>query len=255
MLRAGTWWPKSSGWRIDTVSDVRVNILGVIPARGGSKGIPRKNIRPVAGRPLIAYTIEAARKARSLSRVIVSTDDPEIAEVARAWGAEAPFLRPAELARDDTPGPEPIIHAVEWLRDHEGYRPELVMKLQPTSPLREARDIDAAVEIARRRDADSVVSVCALKHHPYWTKAIAPDGRLTTSIPTDRSYASRQELPPMYALAGAIYLVKTAVLLATRNYYTDRTYAYVIPEERALDVDTPWDLRVLEALLRAESPR
>lgn len=229
-----------------------MSVLGVIPARGGSKGIPRKNIRPVAGRPLIAYTIEAARKARSLSRVIVSTDDPEIAEVGRAWGAEVPFLRPAELAGDDTPGPETAIHAVEWLRGHEGRAPEYVMTLNPTSPLREAQDIDAAVAIARRHDADGVVAVCEVKHHPYWTRAITPDGRLTTAVPTDRPYESRQELPPMYALTGAIFLVKTAVLLAVRNYYTDRTYAYVMPPERALDVDTPWDLRVLEALLRAE---
>ena len=133
-------------------------ILGLIPARGGSKALPHKNIRQFAGKPLIAWTIETALACPMLDRTIVSTDDPEIADVSRHWGAEVPFLRPAELARDDTPGIEPVLHAVRWLGENEGYRPDYVMVLQPTSPLRTTEDIEAAIQLARDRQADGVVS-------------------------------------------------------------------------------------------------
>jgi len=225
------------------------DVVAVIPARGGSKAIPRKNIVMVGGRPLIAWTIEAARKARSIARVIVSTDDVEIAEVARGWGAEVPFMRPAELARDDTPGIDPLVHAASWLRD-QGGAPEWVVLLQATSPLRDAADIDAAVELAAQRDADAVIAVTPMRHHPYWCKTLTADGRLGDAIATDRPYTSRQELPPMVAIAGALYLIKTDVLLARRSFFTERTYAYVLAEERALDIDSPWDLRLFKALVR-----
>src|SRR5690349_8046730 len=120
------------------------DVLAVIPARGGSKSIPRKNLAALAGKPLIVWTIEAASASQCLTRVVVSTDDPEITAVAAAAGAEVPFVRPAELAQDETPAIEPILHAVDWLDQHEGYRPDFVMILQPTSPLRQAEDIDAA---------------------------------------------------------------------------------------------------------------
>lgn len=223
-------------------------VVAVIPARGGSKAIPRKNVVTVGGRPLIAYTIEAARQARSIARIIVSTDDAEIAEVARQWGAEVPFTRPAALARDDTPGVEPLVHAAEWLRDHGGV-PAWIMLLQATSPLRDADDIDAAVALAYARDADAVVAVTPVRHHPHWSKKLTADGRLAEAFPSERAYAARQELPDVFGIAGALYLVKTDVLLARKTFYTDRTYGYVLPEDRALDIDTPWDLRVFEALV------
>jgi CMP-N,N'-diacetyllegionaminic acid synthase len=227
-------------------------VVAVIPARGGSKAIPRKNVVAVGGRPLIAYTIEAARAARSVDRVIVSTEDAEIAEVARAWGAEVPFMRPSELARDDTPGIDPLLHAAEWLCDHGGA-PAYVLLLQATSPLRRADDIDAAVALAHEHDAEAVVAVTPMHHHPYWCKILGPDGRLSDAFPAAPGYVARQALPSMMAIAGALYLVKTDVLRSRRTFYTDRTYGYVLPAERALDIDTPWDLHVFEALVQAGS--
>jgi len=225
-------------------------VLGIVPARGGSKAIHRKNIVVVAGKPLIAYTIQAALSADHIDRVIVSTDSQEIAKVARAYGAEVPFLRPPELARDDTPGIVPILHAINWLDEHEGYRPDHVMVLQPTSPFRTAADIEAVIQLARERQADAVVSVCPVHRHPYWMKKITEDGRLTDFLTTDYAYACRQELPSVYALNGAIYLVRRDVLLKRQTFYTERTYAYVMPPERSLDIDTPWDLYLAELILK-----
>jgi N-acylneuraminate cytidylyltransferase/CMP-N,N'-diacetyllegionaminic acid synthase len=228
----------------------QITVLGIIPARGGSKSIPGKNIAMVAGKPLIAYTIQAALDAKSLGRVVVSTDSEEIAEVARSFGAETPFLRPPELAQDDTPGIEPVIHAVRWLDEHESYRPDYVMVLQPTSPLRATEDIEAAVQLARERQADSVVSVCTAQQHPYWMKRVTKDGKLVDFLQTDKAYTSRQSLPSVYALNGAIYLARREILLERKTFYTDRTYAYIMPEERSLDVDIKLDLKLAELLIR-----
>lgn len=234
----------------DTQMNPTGRVLAVIPARGGSKGIPNKNIAPVAGRPLIAWTIAAAQEARCVERVVLTTDSPVIAEVAREYGAETPFLRPPELAEDDTPGIVPILHAVGWLDEHEGYCPDYVMALQPTSPLRTAQDIEAAARLAWEKAADGVVSVCPAKHHPYWMKKIAEDGRMADFLPIDREYTRRQDLPPVYALNGALYLVRREVLVQRETWYTDRTYAYVMPPERSLDVDTPWELYLADLILR-----
>lgn len=225
-------------------------VVGIIPARGGSKAIPKKNVASLAGRPLIAWTITAALCSPALNRVIVSTDDAKIAEVAQQWGAEVPFLRPAELAQDDTSGIEPVLHAVRWLDEHEGYRPDYVMVLQPTSPLRTAEDIEAAMQLARERQADGVVSVCSVHQHPCWMKRITEDGRLTDFLPLDSAYTCRQDLPPVYALNGAIYLARREVLLERQTFYTDRTYGYIMPPERSLDIDTPWDLHLADLILK-----
>lgn len=159
-------------------------------------------------------------------------------------------MRPAELSRDDTPGIEPVLHAVSWLEQHENYCPDYVMLLQPTSPLRTAHDIDSAVAIAREHQADSVVSVTPTHHHPYWCKRITETGQLTNFLDLDAAYTRRQDLPPAYALNGAIYLVRRDVLVQEKTFYTDNTYAYSMPEERSLDVDTPWDLYVVDLILR-----
>lgn len=223
----------------------------IIPARGGSKGVPRKNLRLVAGKPLIAWTIEVARASAALNRIIVTTEDPEIAEVARHHGAEVPFMRPPELARDDTPGIEPVLHALRWLDDHEAYRPEMAMLLQPTSPLCAVEDIEAAINIAITARADAVVSVSPVHQHPYWMKRVTEDGRLTDFLLSDHQIPSRrQELPPLYAVNGAIYLADTRMLLERQTFYTDRTYAYVMPSERSLDIDTAWDLYLGDLVLR-----
>jgi CMP-N,N'-diacetyllegionaminic acid synthase len=228
---------------------IRPACLAVIPARGGSKGIPGKNLASAGGRPLIAWTIVAARAAQGVSRAVVSTDSPEIAEVARGLGAEIPFLRPAELATDAAPGMLPILHAIRWLEEQEGYRPDYVMCLQPTSPLRTAEDIDAALALARAKEADAVVSVAPVEHHPFWMKRVSPEGQLSDFMVPERPALRRQDLPLVHALNGAIYLVRREVLLAKQTWYTERTYAYVMPPERSFDVDTPWDLRIVDLLL------
>ena len=177
------------------------HVVGLITARGGSISIPRKNVAPLAGKPLIAWTVEAARSAKALRRVIVSTDDAECSAVAQAWGAEAPFLRPAALARDDSPHIDAVVHAIEWLAD-TGERPEFVMVLQPTSPLRVSEDIDAAVQLAVARDASAVVSVAEAVTHPFLTVRVTEEGQLADFVPTPPGYLRRQSFPTVYALNG-----------------------------------------------------
>jgi CMP-N,N'-diacetyllegionaminic acid synthase len=226
------------------------DILGLINARGGSKSIPHKNLAPLAGKPLIAWTIEAALGSRSLARIIVSTDDPEIAETARAWGATVPFMRPAELARDDTPGIMPVLHAVEWLAENESYLPEYIMLLQPTSPLRTTEDIEAAIDLARERRAEAVVSVNEAPTHPYWMKRLTDDGQLTDFLLLERPYFQRQDLPRALSLNGAIFLIRRDSLLREKTLHPARTYPYFLPAERAIDIDEPWDLYLAELVLR-----
>jgi N,N'-diacetyllegionaminate synthase len=228
---------------------VSSRVLAVIPARGGSRSIPRKNLQTVAGRPLIAWTIDAARRARRVDRVIVTTEDEEIAAVAREWGAEVPMLRPAELARDDTPGIEPVIHAVSWLHEHEGYDPDVVLILQPTSPLRLADDIDASVSLYHERGVKALISVCRNAHPDSWTSKMTPDGILTEFRPQLEEPTVRQEGADRYGQNGAIYLIDRAHLVAQHTLYADSTLAYVMPADRSLDIDDAWQLTAAGAWL------
>lgn len=224
-------------------------MLAVIPARAGSKGVVGKNLRPLAGRPLIAHTIEAALAAPSVARVIVSTDGEDIADVAMKYGAEVPFLRPAALARDDTPGVMPLLHAVEWLEQHEQYRPELVILLQPTSPLRTADDIEAAVQMMEASRPPAVVSVEPTKKHPEWMVRLDDDGAMHWLMGEGATATRRQDLRAAYALNGALYLLQRAELLAQKTVLPKGTLGYVMPAERSIDIDSELDLRVAESLL------
>lgn len=224
-------------------------ILTLVNARGGSKGVPRKNIVPIAGKPLIAWTLEAAQKAESVRRLIVSTDDPEIAEVARRWGAEVPVLRPPELAQDDTPQVHVVLHILEYLETSHGYRPDYVLLLQPTSPLRSPEDIDGAVELALRCDAESVVSVCEARSHPYWCRRLTPDGKLLPFVEAALWSVSRQQLPKAYQFNGAIFLVRRESVVEKRAFVTGDSLAYVMPRERSLDIDDTWDLHVARLIM------
>jgi N-acetylneuraminate synthase len=223
-----------------------MRIVAVIPARGGSKGLPGKNIRPFAGVPLLAHAIAAARACPQIDRCLVSTDAAEIADVARAYDAEVPFLRPAALAQDDTPGIEPILHAVRWLEEH-GDRPDAVMVLQPTSPLRTAEDLDAAIRLLGEPKADAVVSVCDAPRHPYLIKRRSPEGWLQPFAPMPKGGDEiRQAFPAAYALNGAVYLIRREVLLAQRTLLPERTCAHIMPMERSIDIDTAVDLELAE---------
>jgi len=228
-------------------------VIGLITARGGSKSMPRKNILPLAGKPLIAWTIEAARSSRFLSRVLVSTDDPEIAEIAAEWGAEIPFMRPVELAGDTTPHVLVVEHAIHWLEEAEGSRPAYVLMLQPTSPLRTAEDIDGAITFAREREAIAVVSVSPMDRHPYLSKRILADGTLAEFVTSDIAYLRRQDLPPAYALNGALYLNRSDSLLRDHTFVPPGVLGYVMPPERSLDLDTPWDFHLVEMILQDRS--
>lgn len=222
--------------------------LAVVPARAGSKAIPGKNLADLGGRPLVAWAVLIARASTRADRVVCSTDDDTIADAAKAAGAEVPFRRPAELAADDTPGIAPVLHAVRRIAEAEGAAPDVVVCLQPTSPFRTPADVDAALAVLEERDADAVVSVTEPGHHPAWMKRMDDEGRLTGLEGTGDVPAVRQDLDPVYALNGAIYAARADVLLREETWYTDRTYGYLMPPERSLDVDTPWDLRLARLL-------
>ena len=225
-------------------------VLAIVTARGGSKAIPRKNVKLLAGKPLIAWTIEGALECSGLSRTVVSTDDSEIAQICRKCGAEVPFMRPARLAQDNSPHMDVIVHAVEWLMTHESWYPDYVMLLQPTSPLCTAQDIDAAIALAIQRNADGIVSVSEAATHPYLVKGIKEDGSMFDVVEKAKGYLPRQSFPPAYVVNGAIYLARREVILKEKTWYTKRTYTYIMPPERSLDIDTPWDFYLADLILR-----
>jgi CMP-N,N'-diacetyllegionaminic acid synthase len=229
-----------------------MKILGLITARGGSKGLPGKNVALVAGRPLVAWTVEAALASGRLHRTIVSTDDPAIADICRAHGVEAPFLRPTELARDDSPHQPVLEHAVRWLMKNEDWTPEIVVLLQPTSPLRNAADIDGAVELLLRSKAPSVASITATRTHPYLVRSMDAQGRLTPSVEIPSGYLRRQDFPPVFELNGAVYVIRTEALLAGEPLVGPETLGFMMPTERSLDIDDPADLKTAERTLCAQ---
>ncbi len=227
--------------------DKCVSVIALITARGGSKGLPRKNILPAGGKPLIAWTIEAARKSRVRS-VIVSTDDEEIAQIARQCGAEVPFLRPSELAMDDTPHADVVLHAAEYLRD-SGALPDAIALLQPTSPLLLASDLDGAIEAFTRSETRSLVSVCEPATHPFLAVTLDDGGRVHRFVDRPSRDMRRQEMPNVYAFNGAITIVSSDYLLATRNLTERDPMAYRMPVERSLDVDSAWEFLLVDLLL------
>lgn len=224
-------------------------IVGLITARGGSKGIPRKNVAPVGGKPLIAWTIEAAKRSARLDRVLVSTDDAEIREIACAADANVPFLRPPDLARDDSPHIDVVLHALDWLAEHDGTTPEYVVLLQPTSPLRLAEDIDAAVALALQHDAEAVVSVVETHVHPVLTYSLLEDGTLKPFVHSPVPYPRRQDLPKAYHVNGAVYVNRARSLRDTRTFYPEGVLGHVMPEERSLQIDTAWELHLAGLIL------
>lgn len=221
-----------------------LRILGLIVARGGSKGVPRKNVAELGGQPLIAWTVQAAKASTVLTRVLLSSEDSEIIEAARLAGCEVPFVRPEELAADSTPGIEPVLHALDAL----GEEFDLVVLLQPTSPLRTAEDIDAAVGLLLESGASTCVSVTPAAHGVEWMFSLDRDDRLMPLASGDRP-DRRQDLAQAYVLNGAVYVARPETLRERRTFLTSDTVAYVMPPERSLDVDTPFDLELVRALV------
>ena len=231
------------------------NILALIPARGGSKGIPRKNIRSFAGYPLIAWSIAAAKKSKLVTRVIVSTDDEEIAAVARQWGAETPFLRPAELAQDKTTDLPVFMHALKWLEDVEGYRADIVVQLRPTSPIRPQTMVDDAIRILlNHKDADCVRGVVPAGQNPFkmwrFNGEEKPLGQLLEVPGIHEPYnAPRQILPPVYWQTGHIDAIRTSTIVDKESLTGNAIYPLVIDPKYTVDIDTPADWEKYEAVV------
>lgn len=226
-------------------------ILALIPARGGSKGVPHKNIRPVAGKPLIAYSIEAALSAREiLYRVVVSTDDEQIAATARQLGAEVPFLRPADLANDKSPMVPVVRHAVQFIEQQDSVHLDWVLLLQPTALFRTAEDIRAAVDLARQGGCDSVISVVQVfSTHPILMKKIENDRLLPYCIEEKEGTRRQDYQPQAFMRNGAIYLVRRDVVVEKGSMWGDVVRPYVMPEERSVNIDSEMDLRLAELML------
>ncbi|WP_339215287.1 acylneuraminate cytidylyltransferase family protein [Solibacillus sp. FSL W8-0372] len=223
---------------------MKPKILAIIPARGGSKGVPRKNIRDLAGKPLIAWTINEAKKSRYIDKLILSSEDDEIIEVAKQYGCEVPFKRPLELSQDDTPGIAPVLHAIEQC---PGY--DYVVLLQPTSPLRTVEDIDGSIEKLLMNDADFCVSVTEPDKSPYWMYNLN-EGKMSPLIPQGELVTRRQDLPKAYALNGAVYVGKVEEVQRFGSFIVEGTIGYIMGNEKSVDVDTEIDLLVCELYLR-----
>jgi len=226
----------------------QTEVLALIPARGGSKGIPRKNLRDFAGAPLIAYSIAAAKQAEWVTRVIVSTDDPEIADVARAWGAEVPFMRPAQFAQDDSTDLPVFVHALKWLHENEGYQPDIVIQLRPTSPVRPLGLLDQAIELLLKHpEADCVRGVVPSGQNPYKMWKINPEGQLEPLLTLENlpeSYnAPRQALPPTFWQTGHIDAIRTKTILQKNSLTGQCILPLLIDPLYTVDIDSMADLQ------------
>lgn len=237
-----------------------INILGIIPARGGSKSIPYKNIADLGGKPLIAYTIEAAKQSKLIDAFIVSTDDEKIAEVARSYGADVPFLRPKELAEDHTPDLPVFEHALSWLKENRGWEPKILVHLRPTTPFKTAEDIDGVLKRMLDGNYDSGRSTHLLKgHSPYKCMLTDEDG--ITLLPLIKTVhydtlgidVPRQLLPKVFAINGILDATRTHYITEQHKMWGERICGYEVPQERAIDIDGPDDLKKAEKFLKGNT--
>lgn len=224
-------------------------ILALIPARRGSKGTLYKNIKPLLGKPLIAWTIEQAKGSAYIDRIIVSTDDEKIAEISKRYGAEVPFMRPKELAADDSKIIDVVLHARSWLEEYD--KPyDLLMLLQPTAPARTVGDIDRAVELLFEKSAQAIVSVSEAEHHPYRSNILPTDGCMSNFLRPELVNNNRQDLPVFYRLNGVIFLAYWHAVSREKSFFNDKTFAYVMPKERSIDIDDEMDFKSAEFLIK-----
>ncbi|MFN0279974.1 MAG: cytidylyltransferase domain-containing protein [Pyrinomonadaceae bacterium] len=231
-----------------------MKVLGIIPARGGSKGVHRKNIMPLCGKPLLAYTAESALASARLTKTILSTDDDDIADVGRSLRIDVPFMRPPELAEDATPTFPVILHAVAKM-ESLGEHYDAICLLQPTNPLRRAEDIDNCIEILEKSGADSVISILPVPVHynPKWVYYQSPQGELILSSSENEPVSRRQDLPPAFHREGSIYITKRSVLAEYNNLYGRKIRGFEIEPARSINIDTQDDWNQAEAMIKANT--
>ena len=227
-------------------------VLAVIPARGGSRGLPGKNVRPLAGLPLIVHSIRLAKLCPMISHVIVSTDSPEISEVARRAGADVPFMRPADLARDDTPMWPVVRHALAAVEERSGDAFEYLLLLDCTSPARLPEDIEGAYELLRKhQDADGIVGVSRPGFNPTWHCVVERDGLMASLIEGGERFGRRQDVPPVYRINGSLYLWRAGFVRSeTGEWRRGRHLIYEIPEQRAMSIDDLEEFERADLLIR-----
>ena len=222
--------------------------IAIIPARSGSKGLKDKNIKDLCGMPLLAYSIIAAEKSGMFDIIHVSTDSERYAETAREFGADVPFLRPAELATDSSSSRDSMVYSLDRYREM-GHEFDTIMTLQPTSPLRTDRDIVRAYELFEKKGAETVIGVCEVDHPPMWSNTLTSSGSMEHFAEIGRA-ARRQDLEQYYRINGAIYLTRVASFRSTDTLYNDRCFAYVMPKERSVDIDDAFDFLLAEAIIK-----
>lgn len=226
-------------------------ILAVIPAKGGSKRLPHKNIKPLLGKPLIGWTIEEAKKSRYLDKIIVSTECPKIAKVAREYNAEVPFVRPKRLSKDNVPIFDVVIHALKFYK-RKGAKFDMAIILQAPCPVRTAKDIDGAIKFLFKKKAKAVISVCEAFHHPFWMNVLPPNRCMENFIARNIRDKNRQYLPKFFQLNGAIFLGFVDYIKRHKSYYGKETYAYIMPKEKSVDIDDIVDFQLAETLLNRQ---
>ncbi len=223
-------------------------VLAIIPARGGSKRLPRKNVLALQGKPLIAWSIDAGLNSRFVDRVVVSTDSHEIAEISRQYGADVPFMRPLNIAGDTATTNSVILHMINTLNSIEQF--DIVVILQPTSPLRMSTDIDDALEMVETKQAEGVVSVCECEHSPYWSNTLPSDGNMGRFIREDLSDKRSQDLPICYRLNGAVYAFTVSSIIENKGLsYSSQVYSFIMPAHRSIDIDNALDFKLAEFLI------
>lgn len=231
----------------------KYTILCVIPARAGSKGLPGKNIKKLLGKPLIAYTIEQARNSKFIDRIIVSTDSTEIANISKQYGAEAPFIRPKNLASDNSSTIDVLLHAIDWMEKNQKYSFDILVLLHTTTPLRSVEDIDECIELLIEKGADNVFSVTEAGRNPYFNMVeLNNDGRV--KLVKEGNFVTRQSAPQVFDMNSSIYVWWKEILKRKKSIFLEKSYIYVMPKERSIDIDDPIDFKIAEMLLRGFIP-
>lgn len=226
-------------------------IVAIIPARGGSKGVPLKNIKLLGGKPLITWTICEASKSNYIDKIIVTTDSLEIAEICENVGAEVPFIRPKKLALDDTPSSDVILHSLDWLAKNEKIEYDLFILLQPTSPFRKSEQIDNALDLfILNHTKDCLISVREVDENPYWMKIIDDKYFLKNFIKQNNNHTRRQDLPKIYITNGAIYIMNISDFLLHGSFNTDKTMPFIMDQESSIDIDTEIDFKLAELIIK-----